>query len=87
MDRDDGELRALVQAQKVEIEELKAGLENTNLDNDKNRTAARERPLMGKKPNSAEGKDADHRFMEDGGKTYYTVKVNGKWKKMEVTDV
>lgn len=87
MDRDDRESGALIQAQKVEIDSLKVDLENLRLDTDKNRTVTRERPVMGRKPLKAEGKDSDHRFFKQDGVKYYSVKVDGKWVKMEVTDV
>jgi len=62
-------------------------LEDLQIDSDKNRTVTRERPVMSRKPIKDEGKDSDHRFFEEEGLRYYSVKVGGKWVKMEVTDV
>jgi len=87
MDRDDRELGALVQAQKVEIDDLRTLIQELRLDMDKNRTVVRERPIMGRKPAKADGNDSDHRFFEDGGQKFYSTKVDGKWVKMEVSDV
>lgn len=88
MERDDRELGAIVQAQETKIKELEDRLGELDIDTGKNRTATRDRPIMSKKPLRNEGKDADHRFFDDSdGKRYYSVKVNGRWVKMEVSDV
>lgn len=87
MDGNDRELGDLVQAQKTEIEDLKSKISDLQIDSDKNRTVTRERPVMTKKPIKHEGRDSDHRFFEENGSKYYSIKVGGRWVKVEVTDV
>ena len=88
MDGDDRESGPQLQAQEAKIKDLETRLEEIGLDADKNRTATRDRPLMSRKPLKNEGKDSDHRFFSDSdGKKYYSVRVDGKWVKMEVSDV
>jgi hypothetical protein len=58
----------------------------TNIDVDRNRSSAADRPRSSSVvPKDSDGRDGDQRFVVVGNDTFLYSRVNGRWKKVQVS--